>query len=54
MDKSLRIQLEWYWEHGIEGLTASQLRDYIWHLEQLVELLRKLVQDRIPSGLDRD
>ena len=49
MDESLRIQLEWYWAHGIVGLTQSQLRDYIWHLEQLVELLRQHIQSRQPA-----
>lgn len=48
MDESLRLQLEWYWAHGIDGLTASQLRDYIWHLEQFVEVLRQHIQARIP------
>ncbi|MBA7542421.1 hypothetical protein ES705_34742 [subsurface metagenome] len=54
MDKSLRIQLEWYWEHGIQGLTQSQLLDYIWHLEQLTEILRKVIQERIPARINSD
>jgi len=53
MDSSLQAQLEWYRRHGTDGLTLSQLQDYIWHVKQLELHLLTLYNEkqlRAPIG----